>query len=220
MGVASRRWRRERGKRVICWSCQKAVGPEDVFCPACRVLQPEQPGADLFSALGLTRGYDIDPEDLEARFRARSRQLHPDRFARASARERRLSLERTTRLNDAYRTLKDVRRRASYLLKLLGKDPVVEARTLHDPEFLEEQLELREMLALAREKSDQRTLALIATGARDRLAAIDEEVARLFAEADPGEEALLSIVSALARSRYFENVVAEADPTAPPAQPR
>ncbi len=205
---------------MTCWSCQAAVAPEDLLCPACRVLQPEPPGSDLFSALGLVRGYDVDPGDLEARFRARSRQLHPDRFARASPRERRLSLERSTRLNDAYRTLKDGRRRAAYLLKLLGKDPVAEARSLHDPEFLEEQLELREMLALAREKDDRRELALIAAGARDRLAAIDEEVARLFAESEPGEEALLAIVGVLARARYFENLVAEADPTAPPAQPR
>jgi molecular chaperone HscB len=200
-----------------CWSCQAAVGPQDLLCPQCRVLQPEPPQADLFAALGLTRGYDLDPEDLERRYRERSRQLHPDRFARAPLRERRISLERATRLNDAYRTLKDARKRAGYLLKLLGKDPAAEARTHHDPEFLEEQLELREMLALAREKGDQRALALIATGARDRLVAIDEEVARLFAEADPGEEALNAIVTALARSRYFENVVAEADPATPPA---
>jgi molecular chaperone HscB len=199
-----------------CWSCQAEVGPQALFCPGCRALQPEPPRTDLFATLGLTRDFDLDPEDLERRFRERSRQLHPDRFARASPRERRISLERATRLNDAYRTLKDGRARAGYLLKLLGKDPVAEARTHHDPEFLEEQLELREMLALAREKEDKRALALIATGARDRLAAIDEEVARLFAEAEPGEEALNAIVTALARARYFENVVAEADPAAPP----
>ena len=202
---------------MTCWSCQTAVAPQDLFCPKCRVLQPEPPQADLFAALGLDRGYDIDPDELERRFRERSRQLHPDRFARASLRERRISLERSTRLNDAYRTLKNARGRAGYLLKLLGKDPAAEARTHHDPEFLEEQLELREMLALAREKGDQRALWLIATGARDRLAAIDEEVARLFAEAEPGQEALDAILTALARARYFENVVAEADPGAPPA---
>lgn len=193
------------------------MAPEDLLCPKCRSLQPEAPGADLFAALGLPRGYDVDPDDLERRFRERSRQLHPDRYARAPLRERRISLERSTRLNDAYRSLKDPRKRAGYLLKLVGRDPAAEARTHHDPEFLEEQLELREMLALAREKGDERELKLIATGARERLTAIDEQVARLFAEAEPGEETLDAIVTALARARYFENVVAEADPTAPPA---
>jgi molecular chaperone HscB len=203
---------------VTCWNCQAVVGPQDVFCAACRVVQPEPPGADLFAALGLQRGYDLDPDELERRFRERSRQLHPDRFARTTPRERRISLERTTRLNDAYRTLKDGRRRAAYLVKLMGRDPVVESRSLHDPEFLEEQLELRETLALAREKSDARALALIAEGARERLGAIDEEVARLFADAEPGEEALLAIVGALGRARYFENLVEDADPGVPSAR--
>src|SRR3989449_6996564 len=44
---------------------------------------------------------------LDERFRALARKLHPDRFARATAQERRYSLEQTTRLNDAYKTLKD-----------------------------------------------------------------------------------------------------------------
>jgi molecular chaperone HscB len=203
---------------VPCWSCHANVAAEDLFCPSCRVLQPERRAADHFAALGLPRRYAVDQDDLERRFRDRSRQLHPDRFARASPRERRISLERTTRLNDAYRTLRDPRRRAAHLLALLGHDPQVEARTLHDPEFLEEQLELREGLALARERNDQRSLTLLVLGARDRLGALDEEVARLFAGTDLGPEALLAIARALARARYFENVIAEAD-APPPAHP-
>jgi molecular chaperone HscB len=198
-----------------CWQCRAALAPADVLCPACKVIQPEPPGADLFSALGLPRAYAVDVTDLEARFRERSRLLHPDRFARASPRERRLSLERTTRLNDAFRTLKDPRRRARYLLSLLGHDPLVEARSLHDPEFLEEQLELRETLAEARSSGDARRLSLIATGARERIVALEEEVQRLLASPDPGEETLRAVALALARARYFENVVAEADPAAP-----
>ncbi len=195
-----------------CWKCQAAVAPEDVSCPGCRALQPEAPGADLFAALGLGRGYEIDPEELEGRYRERSRLLHPDRFARAPARERRISLDRTTRLNDAYRTLRSARPRAAYLLKLNGCDPVAEARTTHDPEFLEEQLEIREALALARTEGDSAALAGIAARARGRLAALEAEVARLFAEADPGQEALFEIARLLARARYHENVVAEASP--------
>jgi len=200
---------------VTCWSCHAATAPEDPFCPSCRVVQPEPSGADLFAAVGLPRRYDVDLDDLERRFRDRSRLFHPDRFARASPRERRFSLERTTRLNDAYRTLRDPRRRAGYLMKLLGHDPLADARTLHDPEFLEEQLELREGLALARERNDQRALSLLVLGARDRLAALDEEVARLFAAPEPEPDALLAIARALARARYFENVIVEADAPLP-----
>lgn len=192
------------------------MAPEDLFCPGCRKLQPELPGADLFCALGVPRGFEIDEEGLEARFRERSRQFHPDRFARASARERIISLERTTRLNDAYRTLREARARAAYLLKLLGRDPVAEARTLHDPEFLEEQLSLREELARAREEGDERKLKLIALGAQDRLAALDEELSRLFSGGELGEGVLRQLARVLTRARYFENIAAEADPAAAP----
>ena len=80
----------------------------------------------------------------ERRYRERSRQLHPDRFAKAEPRERRLSLERATRLNDAYRVLKDWRRAPTTCSKLAGQDVFGEGKTFADPEFLEEQLEWRE----------------------------------------------------------------------------
>ena len=58
--------------------------------------------------------------DLEQRYRALSRQFHPDYFYNASAAERRQSLERSSYLNDAYRTLKNPIGRVEYLLKIEG----------------------------------------------------------------------------------------------------
>ncbi len=58
--------------------------------------------------------------DLEQRYRALSRQFHPDYFYNASPAERRASLERSSYLNDAYRTLKSPAARVEYLLKLEG----------------------------------------------------------------------------------------------------
>jgi len=75
---------------------------------------------DFFSFLGLPRKLRIDMADLEQRYRALSRQFHPDYFHNASAAERRLSLERSSYLNDAYRTLKSPIARVEYLLKLEG----------------------------------------------------------------------------------------------------
>ncbi len=58
--------------------------------------------------------------DLEQRYRALSRQYHPDYFYNASAAERRQALERSSYLNDAYRTLKNPVTRIEYLLRLEG----------------------------------------------------------------------------------------------------
>jgi molecular chaperone HscB len=184
------------------------VPEAEAFCPACRKIQPQGAGVDHFALLGLPRRYALDPVDLERRFREHSRLLHPDRFARADARERRLSLDRTTRLNDALRTLRDDRGRAEYLLKLEGYDPASAARTLADPEFLEEQLEIRERLAAARASGDRETIRRLGEESGARLSRLMEEIAALFEGG--GAERHLEIARRLARARYHDNVLASA----------
>jgi molecular chaperone HscB len=83
-------------------------------------MPPSISTPDFFSFLGLPRKLRIDMSDLEQRYRALSRQFHPDYFYNASAAERRQSLERSSFLNDAYRTLKNPVARIEYLLKIEG----------------------------------------------------------------------------------------------------
>jgi molecular chaperone HscB len=195
----------------MCWSCKGEVAVGTPLCPACRKLQPVGRSEDCFSLLGLAREYAIDVAELDRRFRELSRQLHPDRYARAEPRERRLSLERATRLNDAYRYLKDWRLRAAYLLKLAGADPFVEARSYADPEFLEEQLEWREGLAIAIVDGDAERLLRIAEDARERLRLLEEDVARRFADEGWFSDRPADIARRLSRARYYENIIADAE---------
>ena len=194
-----------------CWSCHGATAPGSSFCGTCRKLQPLDRTDDFYSVLGLPREFALDPRELEQRFRDLSRQLHPDRFARAEPRERRIALERATWLNDAYRALKDWRRRAAYLLKLAGQDVFGEGRSFHDPEFLEEQLEWREALALARADGDAGRLAGIAATTRARLTALEAEVGRFFEEQDWFSETVWEIGRRLSRARYYDNIVSDAE---------
>src|SRR5881396_2866283 len=76
--------------------------------------------ADFFSFLGLPRKLNLDMADLEQRYRALSRQFHPDFFYNAPPAERRGALEKSSYLNNAYRTLKSPISRIEYLLKLEG----------------------------------------------------------------------------------------------------
>ncbi len=196
---------------MTCWSCKADVSEGTVFCPSCRKIQPVGRGEDYFSLLGVQREFALDVADLERRFRERSRVLHPDRFAKAEPRERRLSLERATRLNDAYRYLKDWRLRAAYLLKLAGTDVFAEGRTFADPDFLEEQLEWREELALAQADGDAARLARIARDARERLRRLEAEVARRFADERWYSDFPVDIARRLSRARYYDNIVADAE---------
>src|SRR5215212_1003182 len=83
-------------------------------------MSPATSTPDFFSFLGLPRKLNIDAADLEQRYRALSRQYHPDYFYNAPPAERRASLERSSYLNDAYRTLRNSASRVEYLLKLEG----------------------------------------------------------------------------------------------------
>ena len=70
-------------------------------------VQPLPAGASYFAFFGLPQKLTIEPASLEGQFHMLSWKLHPDNFVRASEYERSLSLERSSQLNDAYRTLRE-----------------------------------------------------------------------------------------------------------------
>jgi len=75
---------------------------------------------DYFTFFGFPRKLNLDAAALEKEFYALSRKLHPDLFGKADNDERSWSLEQSSMLNDAYRTLKDPIKRTEYLLRLEG----------------------------------------------------------------------------------------------------
>nr|WP_224365663.1 Fe-S protein assembly co-chaperone HscB [Hyalangium versicolor] len=166
-------------------------------------------GATLFEVFELPASYDVDVPTLEKRFRELSLQLHPDRFAQADARERRLSLEQTTALNEAYKTLKDPSRRAFYLLKLQGVDLDREDAGTQKgmpAEFLEEVLELREELEGAMHSKDLTRAQAMAVDVTARQREALTEAANALRALHHGEDdpSLVKKAShALGRVRYF-----------------
>ena len=104
----------------VCRDCGGGAPIDAHFCPQCTKILALGRHGDYFAFLGLPRKLNLDPEELERRFRDLSRQFHPDYFYNASPPERRASLERSSYLNDAYRVLKNPVTRLEYLLKLEG----------------------------------------------------------------------------------------------------
>jgi molecular chaperone HscB len=104
-----------------------------------------------FELFGLTPAYALDTESLERSYREIQSRIHPDRYAHAGDAERRASMQWTTRLNEAYRTLKSPVQRAKYLLEINGVDVQFETNTQMPSAFLLQQLELREALAGAKQ---------------------------------------------------------------------
>ncbi|HUY82046.1 MAG TPA: Fe-S protein assembly co-chaperone HscB [Acidobacteriaceae bacterium] len=76
--------------------------------------------ADYFAVFGLPRRLRIDLPQLERSFYRLSRQYHPDLYATKPPEEQQWSLDQTSLLNDAYRTLKNPVSRTEHLLRLEG----------------------------------------------------------------------------------------------------
>lgn len=89
------------------------------FCTSCGRVQPAVP-TDFFGFFGLPRKLNVDIAALEREMYTLSRRLHPDLYVRATPQEQQWSLEQSSKLNDAYRTLRDPIARTEYLLKLEG----------------------------------------------------------------------------------------------------
>ena len=102
-----------------CWSCSAELDAGAHFCAACGKVQPAA-AIDYFRFFGLPRKLNADMTALERAFYRLSRRLHPDVYAQATAAEQRWSLDKSSQLNDAYRTLKDPILRTMYLLQLEG----------------------------------------------------------------------------------------------------
>ena len=119
-----------------------------------------------FELFGLEPGYALEPERLEQAYREIQARIHPDRFAHSGDAERRASMQWTTRVNEAYRTLKSPVERARYLLELNGVDVAFETNTAMLPEFLGRQIELREELELAQGEKDAGALDRLRAGLR------------------------------------------------------
>jgi molecular chaperone HscB len=144
-----------------CWSCGDMRAAQ--FCKACGKVQPPA-AVDYFAFFGMGRKLNLDGARLEREFYELSRRLHPDLNARADQREQEWSLEQSSLLNDAYRTLKDPIKRTQYLLTLEGveleeqsKSATEKARATGEvkkqivpPDLLEEVFELNLQLEEAR----------------------------------------------------------------------
>ena len=109
-----------------------------------------------FELFGLTPAFSLEAEALERSYREIQSRVHPDRFAHSGDAERRASLQWTTRVNEAYRTLKDPVQRAKHILELHGVDVAFETNTAMPADFLLQQMALREQLeeAVGRKNPD------------------------------------------------------------------
>ena len=100
--------------------------------------------ANHFSSFDLDPAFSIDVAILEQRYEQLMTICHPDRFAAAPAFEQRAAAKRAADINEAFNVLKQPVSRAGHLLQLAGVDLPALERQPAAPEFLFDQMMLRE----------------------------------------------------------------------------
>ncbi|RXH81313.1 hypothetical protein DVH24_005227 [Malus domestica] len=181
-----------------CWNC--SASPEAVpflLCSCCRCIQPVDKSVDYFQIFGLERKYDTKVDDLEGKYKAWQKKLHPDLVHTKSEKEREYAAEQSARVIDAYRTLSQSLARAIYILKLEGVD-VDEEETLSESELLTEILEIREAVE---EAADSQALNEIQSQMKEKLKHWSDVFTNAFRSRNFGEA-----LKAIRRMTYYERV--------------
>jgi molecular chaperone HscB len=113
-----------------------------IGCLHCHSIFPDQKSLTHYDRLGLPMRFELSRDEIDRKYLAWSRELHPDFHATRGIMDQQISLKLSAALNDAYSTLRDPFKRAEYLLHLLGGPSATEHRSM-PAGFLESILELR-----------------------------------------------------------------------------
>ena len=114
---------------------------------------------DDFALFGLARQFVQDPAQIDARWKALQRQVHPDKFAAQGAAAQRQAMQWWVRINEARQRLNDPVRRATYLCELHGQLIGAENNTAMPADFLMQQMQWREALDEADDVTSLQALA-------------------------------------------------------------
>ena len=134
-----------------------------------------------FDLFHLPQQFAIDSAALDQAYRQVQSQVHPDKFAAGSDTEKRVAMQWATRANEAYQTLKNPLKRATYLCELHGVDLQTESNTSMPRAFLMQQMEWREALDEAKSEKDLDALEILNQELR---AAHKDDIARIGALLD------------------------------------
>lgn len=130
-----------------------------------------------FELFHLPAQFELDMTQLDRAFREVQGQVHPDKFVGNSSAEQRVAMQWATRANEAYQTLKNPLKRASYLCELHGVSLQTESNTAMPAAFLMQQMEWRE--ELDESKQDATALHRLEVNVRN---AHDQQIKKIGAQ--------------------------------------
>ncbi len=165
---------------------------------------------NYFSLFGLPEAYTLDTDQLAEKYWLLQRQTHPDRYVGASRRDQLLSAQYAAIVNDAHEVLKSPIKRAIYMLKLRGIELDSQNSSNLAPDFLMQQIELREQIENIK-TSDNPSAALdvLADSLGDQLSGFERALDKNFGEAS--DHSMKDAIETVNKMQFILKLIDEVD---------
>ena len=137
----------------------------------------ETASRNYFELFGLPPRFSIDLGTLESAFRRLQGELHPDRHVSNPEMERRIALQLSTTVNDAYRTLRHPTSRAQCLIDMAAQSEAKKSDASVPAAFLMAQMEWREAIESACAAQDVLELEALARRLRNEMSTQEKDLA-------------------------------------------
>jgi molecular chaperone HscB len=162
---------------------------------------------NYFELFGLPARFSINLGTLENAYRRLQGELHPDRHVSNSEMQRRISLQLSTTVNDAYRTLRHPTSRAQCLIDMAAQSDAKQFGTAVPPAFLIEQMEWREAIESACAAQDILELEAIARRLRNEMTMQEKNLAEALDTRNDFQSASIKVNEL----RFYERLRTEID---------
>ena len=167
----------------------------------------ETANRNYFELFGLPARFSIDLGSLENAFRRLQGELHPDRHVSNSEMQRRISLQLSTTVNDAYRTLRHPTSRAQCLIDMAAQSDVKQSGAAVPPAFLIAQMEWREAIESACAAQDILELEALARRLRSEMSTQEKNLAEALDTRNDFHSAAMKVNEL----RFYERLRTEID---------
>ena len=198
-------------KKVVqtkCMTCEM-LAQAPLACTDCHQLLDHVQGADYFELFGLPHRFDLDTAQLNRKYLAISRNIHPDRFATAGSEMQTFALRASAAINKAFNVLSNPRQRAEYLLESSGGKSAADDKRV-PKELLTQIMMVREEIEEAKADGDDAALARLKASIAQQKKDAESKIAALCERmGDSDDDARDELRLQLNAAKYIDNLMAQ-----------
>jgi len=138
-------------QEYICTNCGQGCKSFGFTCASCgSLLDVDTTGVTHFMIMGLPETFTIEQSEVEAKYKALQRLLHPDKHASSGEQGIALAETHSARVNEAVSVLRSPLKRAAYWMQLNGVPVLEEDQRIQDMPTMMEVMETSEELETCR----------------------------------------------------------------------